>query len=122
SIEMTAINEIFLGVHWSLESNEGFDEYLKAKGTPWIVRKAIAAAPHTITWEYLEAHRWLVNHKGIEIYAGVDTITERYKKKKDKEEPEEVYTYHIEKGKLVQEMERDGVTCTRTYKSWRPKN
>ncbi|GMT22916.1 hypothetical protein PFISCL1PPCAC_14213, partial [Pristionchus fissidentatus] len=119
---MTCINEIFLGVHWSLESSEGFDEYLKAKGTPWIIRKAIGAAPYTITWNYLDTHKWLVHHKGIEINMGVDTVTERFTKMNDKERPEEVYTYYVENEKLVQEMARDGIKCTRTFKGWRPKN
>ncbi|GMT21779.1 hypothetical protein PFISCL1PPCAC_13076, partial [Pristionchus fissidentatus] len=63
--EMTSIPPEFLSSPWSLETNEGFDAYLEAKGVSWLFRKGIVAAAQTITWTDLEDSNWQVLHESL---------------------------------------------------------
>ncbi|KAF8370407.1 hypothetical protein PRIPAC_76836 [Pristionchus pacificus] len=100
---MSVIPSRFLANSWSWESGEGVDEYFKAKGTPWFIRKLILAGSHSMTWNDLGGLRFNVVNKAV--------VTLTFECRLGEEFTAKVYD-KSEKKKL----ELAGVVCTRVFK------
>uniref|UniRef100_A0A8R1UGZ8 glucuronosyltransferase n=1 Tax=Pristionchus pacificus TaxID=54126 RepID=A0A8R1UGZ8_PRIPA len=134
--EKMTIPKSFFAGSWVNVNEDGVEEYFKAKGAPWIVRKAINAVTQTFTWTDLGGGKYSVEYKTpvstttyefrldeefigkrfdssdykILITVECDLIVQRFEKVGNSDEPVEVYTFGIEGDKMT--MKRADLSYT----------
>ncbi|GMT03820.1 hypothetical protein PENTCL1PPCAC_25994, partial [Pristionchus entomophagus] len=136
-----AVPDSYFG-SWTSDGHEKFDEYLAQKDIPWLIRKAILIAGHSVTIANLGNGRYRAEHAMMSRSAkyefslneefeitGMDGIQHKitvtmegsslveWHTLLDKpNQPVDKQVYSVEGGKLVQTLGDGNLSCKRFFK------